>query len=171
MKAFLEQAQFYAQYHQKAATFYTHLIGVPLIIFSLMIFFGFLHLIIPGVLDATLACILTFILWVYYVRLNWRLGLLLLPVLMLMLWLSSLISHVGPNQNTLLTFIILFVLGCLLQLIGHFIEGRKPAFMDNFRQALIAPMFLVAELCFMAGRMQSLKTALHGQAETSDVVK
>ncbi len=38
MKPFVEQAQFYVGYHQKPITRYTHFAGIPLIIFSLMIF-------------------------------------------------------------------------------------------------------------------------------------
>ncbi|VEG91608.1 Mpo1 family 2-hydroxy fatty acid dioxygenase [Legionella spiritensis] len=166
MKPFLEQARFYAQYHQQAATFYTHLVGVPILIFAVMIFLGFFHLRMPNVFDATLASIATLILWLYYLRLNWRLSLLLLPVLALLLWISSMISYAGPTRSALWLFVIFLVLGVVLQLSGHFIEGRKPAFMDNMKQALIAPLYLTAELCFMAGFMKSLQETLHGGEET-----
>ena len=38
MDTFIRQAQLYATYHQKPLTRYTHFVGVPLIIFSTMIF-------------------------------------------------------------------------------------------------------------------------------------
>lgn len=41
-------------------------------------------------------------------------------------------------------------------------EGSKPAFMTNVQQALVAPLFLVAELCFMAGYLPKLRDELHG---------
>ena len=99
MKSFIEQARFYAVYHQKPVTRYTHFVGVPLIIFSLMVFFGFLHLIIPGVMDTTLASILTFVVLVYYIYLNWRLGLVLVPVFIVLLWLANLFSLCRPHSN------------------------------------------------------------------------
>lgn len=171
MKSFIEQAQFYAAYHQKPSTRYTHLIGVPLIIFSLMVLFGFLHLIIPGVMDTTLASLATLALVIYYIYLNWRLGLVLIPIFIVLLWLASLVSYKGPTHTALWIFVLTFVLGWALQLIGHLIEGRRPALMDNFWQALIAPLFLTAELFFMAGRMNDLKEQIYGKPCEPEVIK
>lgn len=167
MKTFIEQARLYAEYHQNRITFYTHLAGVPLIVFSLIILLGFLHLVIPGVMDTTLASWATFALWIYYLRLNWRLGLLILPILALLLWFGSMISYAGPTSTALSIFITLFIVGWIFQLIGHLFEGRRPAFMDNLSQLLIAPLYLTAELCFMAGRMQPLEAALHDDKDAS----
>ena len=170
MKSFIEQAQFYATYHQKPITRYTHLIGVPLIIFSLMIFLGFFHLIVPGVLDTTLASIATAALLIYYFYLNWRLALVLTPVFIILLWIADLVSWAGPTRSALWTFIITFILGWALQLIGHFIEGKRPAFMDNVWQALVAPLFLAADLFFMTGRMPGLHEEIYGKAKVSEPV-
>ncbi|KTC94669.1 DUF962 domain-containing protein [Legionella erythra] len=171
MKTFIEQARFYAQYHQKTATFYTHIIGVPLIILSLMILLGFVRLVIPpNVLNISFADIATLLLWIYYMRLHWRLGLLILPVLVILLWIADLITSAGLTSGAFWTFVVLFVLGWLLQLAGHFIEGRRPALIDNFYQALVAPLYLTAEVCFMAGYMQSLKQAMHGTSEHTEIV-
>ena len=165
MKPFIEQAQFYVGYHQKPITRYTHFAGIPLIIFSLMIFLGFFHLVIPGILDTNLAGIATIVLLVYYFRLNWRLALALTPILFCLLWIADVISYAGPTSGALWTFIITFVLGWGLQFLGHFLEGKRPAFMDNFWQALIAPLFLTAEVFFMAGHMQELKEQIYGNPE------
>lgn len=162
MKSFLEQARFYAQYHQSKATLYTHLAGIPLILFSLMVLFGFVKLIIPGVMSTSLATIGTLALLAFYFRLNWRLSLILLPILILLLWLSSIISFAGPTRFALWVFFITFVVGWILQLTGHLIEGKKPAFMEGITQASIAPLYIVAEVCFMLGRMQSLSDQMHG---------
>ncbi|WED42902.1 DUF962 domain-containing protein [Legionella cardiaca] len=163
MKSFVEQAQFYAKYHQKPITLYTHLAGVPLIIFSLMIFLGFFHLIVPGLLDTTFASIATVVLLIYYFLLNWRLALVLTPILICLLWIAEAISWAGPTRGALWTFIITFILGWALQLAGHYIEGKRPALMDNFWQALIAPLYITAELFFKGGRMQTLKNQIHGE--------
>ncbi|HAT8248991.1 TPA: DUF962 domain-containing protein, partial [Legionella pneumophila] len=64
-------------------------------------------------------------------------------------------------------FIITFVVGWGLQFYGHFIEGKKPAFMVNFTQALIAPLYLTAELFFMAGLMNSLREQIYGNEEVN----
>ena len=45
----------------------------------------------------------------------------------------------------------IFVLGWILQFIGHYYEGRKPAFVDDLVGLLVGPMFVVAEWLFAAG--------------------
>lgn len=171
MKSFIEQAQFYAAYHQKPITRYTHLVGVPLIVFSLMVLFGFLHLIIPGVMDTTLAGIATVALLVYYFYLNWRLALVITPIFIVLLWLANLVSHAGPTHSALWIFAFTFVLGWILQLVGHLIEGKRPALLDNFWQSLISPLFLTAELFFIAGRMHGLKEEIYGKTNEPSITE
>lgn len=165
MQSFIEQARIYGTYHLKPITRYTHFVGVPLIIFSLMVLFGFLHLVIPGVMDITLAGLATFALLVYYYFLNWRLALVLTAVFIILLWLANLVSYHGPTSSALWIFLITFILGWALQLIGHLFEGNRPALLDNVWQALIAPMFLTAELFFLGGRMQDLQEQIQGIEE------
>ncbi|MBA2657255.1 MAG: DUF962 domain-containing protein [Tatlockia sp.] len=165
MKSFIEQAQAYADCHQTPISRYTHFIGVPLIIFSLMVFFGFLHLVIPGIMNITLAGIATVALLCYYYYLNWRLALALTVILFVMLGLAHLVSRYGPDSTSLWVFIITFVLGWIFQLVGHFFEGKRAAFMNNFWQVLIAPMFLTAELFFLTGHMHELKREIEGEPD------
>lgn len=162
MKSFIEQAQVYAAYHQKQMTRYTHLAGVPLIILSLMILLGFVKIIIPGVFASTLAWFATIALLVYYFLLNWKLALATTPIMLFLLWIAHWFSENGPTTLGVWAFVITFVVGWGLQFYGHYLEGRKPAFMDNLSQALIAPLFLVAELFFMAGYMKSMQAEIYG---------
>jgi len=163
MKSFIEQAQLYAACHQKPMTRYSHYIGIPLIIFSLLILLGFLHLVIPGVMNITFASIATAALLVYYFSLNWRLALVLTPILIILLTLADWVSQDGPTAMALWIFVFTFLVGWVFQLVGHFIEGRRPAFLENCWQPLIAPLFLTAELFFLAGRMQVLKEEIYGK--------
>lgn len=166
MKSFIEQAQFYALYHQKPKTRLTHLAGVPILILSAMILLGFIKIIMPGVFETNLACLATLIALIYYFRLNWQLALALTPILLILLFIASWCSQDGPTSFGIWSFIIFFIIGLGLQLYGHQIEGKRPALMDNLSIALIAPMCLVAELFFMAGYMQSLKAQLYGPEKT-----
>jgi uncharacterized membrane protein YGL010W len=54
-----------------------------------------------------------------------------------------------------------FVLGWTLQLLGHRLEGNRPALLTNLAQILVAPLFLTAELGFSLG----LRRRLHGDIE------
>jgi len=165
MKSFIEQAQFYATYHQNIMTRYTHLAGVPIVIISLMIFLGFVKIIVPGVFASDLATFVTVAALIYYYRLNWQLSLALTPILLLLLWLAHWFSKYGPTKLGLWAFLITFIVGWGLQFYGHYIEGKRPAFMVNLSQALIAPLYLTAELFFMAGYMNSLKDQIYGTKE------
>ena len=42
----------------------------------------------------------------------------------------------------------LFVLGWAIQFLGHYYEGKKPAFVDDLMGLLVGPLFLVAEAAF-----------------------
>lgn len=168
MKSFIEQAQFYASYHQNPTTRYSHMAGVPLVVFSLMILLGFVKIIIPNVVETNLACFATLILMVYYFLLNWQLSLALTPIMVFLLWLASWFSYAGPTKTGMWVFVITFVVGWALQLYGHVIEGKKPAFMDNIYQALIAPLYLVAEGFFAVGYMKSLQERIYGSVKEKE---
>ena len=54
-------------------------------------------------------------------------------------------------------FLSTFIFGGALQLIGHRIEGKRPAFMENLVQVFIAPIFVVSELFFVLNLRKGLK--------------
>lgn len=163
MISFIEQAQSYATYQQQAVTRYTHMAGIPLIILSLMILLGFVHVVIIGVLNVSVASIVTLALLIYYFRLHWRLALVLTPILIFLLWLASLLTDGGPTSYALWSFILIFIAGCALQFVGHFIEDKRPALIDNLWQVLIAPLFIAAEVFFMMGWMTELNGEIYGK--------
>jgi len=57
----------------------------------------------------------------------------------------------------------LFIGGWALQALGHYWEGRKPAFMDDIRGLAIGPLFVVAEAGFTLG----LRREIERQIEAS----
>jgi uncharacterized membrane protein YGL010W len=58
----------------------------------------------------------------------------------------------------------LFVIGWIIQFIGHWYEGRKPAFVDDLVGLLVGPMFVVAEWLFAAGWNRPLHQAIQREA-------
>ncbi len=54
----------------------------------------------------------------------------------------------------------MFVVGWIIQFIGHYYEGRKPAFIDDVTGLIIGPLFVVAELAFLMGLRKPLQHAI-----------
>jgi uncharacterized membrane protein YGL010W len=56
------------------------------------------------------------------------------------------------------------VLGWLIQFVGHYYEGRKPAFVDDLMGLAVGPLFVVAELAFLLGLRSELREAVELRA-------
>jgi uncharacterized membrane protein YGL010W len=149
MKTIEEQMSVYAAYHQDGRNKATHFIGVPAITLSLMIPPAWIRLDVGGV-TITAAMLLAIALLIYYVLLDAPLGLAMVPLFAAGLCAAQTIADLGAAKGWI-WFGILFVGGWILQLVGHVFEGRKPALADNLFQALMAPIFLAAEVLFALG--------------------
>lgn len=160
MKPFIEQMRAYNDYHQNPSNHLTHFIGVPLIILSFMIAAGWIHIVIPNYLETNLAWVLSIVVAIYYCRLHLLLGLSVSVVLVLLNLLALLFSQPAPNSFGFWAFVISFVIGAIFQIVGHIIEGKRPAFVDNLAQSLIAPVYLMALVYFYFGYFGKLKAQL-----------
>ena len=163
MKGFMAQAKFYAAYHQKSLTRYIQMISVSLFILSFMVLLGCVHVSIPGVVDVSLAAVAAVCLLIYYARLEWRLTLVITPLVAVLCWVGSLFSMPAPTWFTLCLVVIILVLAFISWYAGFFIEGKYPAWKDNFPQIAIAPLLIAADIFFMAKRMRNLEEDLYGK--------
>jgi uncharacterized membrane protein YGL010W len=159
VKTLEDQMSFYAAYHQDARNKATHFVGVPIIVFSLMIPLGWLRMDAGG-FALSAALVVVAILLAYYLVLDLALGLAMAVVFALMLWGAEPLSQ-APLLVSLACFVVLFVAGWALQLWGHVYEGRKPALVDNLFQIFVAPIFLAAEVFFALG----YKPKLHEEVQ------
>ena len=162
MKTLEDQMSFYAAYHQDARNKATHFVGVPLIVFSLMIPLGWLRADVGGI-TLSAALVVTAVLFVYYLVLDVALGLAMAALFALMLWGAEPLSQAAFGVS-LGWFLLLFVGGWALQLWGHVFEGRKPALVDNLFQIFVAPIFLAAEVFFALGYKLALHEAVQRRA-------
>lgn len=163
MKTLEDQMSFYAAYHQDARNKATHFVGVPVIVFSLMIPLGWLR-VDAGGFPLSAALVVTSILLLYYLYLDLPLGLAMAVVFAAMLWGAEPISQ-APLMTSLAWFALLFVGGWALQLWGHVYEGRKPALVDNLFQIFVAPIFLAAEVFFALGYKPKLHEEVQRRAQ------
>ena len=162
MKTLEDQMSFYAAYHQDARNKATHFVGVPLIVFSLMIPLGWLRADLAG-FTLSAALVVAAVLLLYYLVLDIPLGLAMGAVFALMLWGAEPLSQAALGAS-LSWFLVLFVGGWALQLWGHVFEGRKPALADNLFQIFVAPVFLAAEVFFALGYKPGLHAAVQRRA-------
>jgi uncharacterized membrane protein YGL010W len=84
----------------------------------------------------------------YYFTLHIKLAIGMLIYVAVNLYLASLVTDM---QNVLWLAIIVFVVGWIIQFIGHIFEKAKPAFLDDMMGLAIGPLFLMAEVYFMLG--------------------
>lgn len=58
----------------------------------------------------------------------------------------------------------LFVIGWVVQFVGHYYEGKKPAFIDDLSGLLIGPLFIVCELLFVVGMLPKTREIIERDA-------
>lgn len=158
MNPLIKQLSTYATYHRDPRNIGTHFVGVPMIVVAVC---GFLSR--PGfdVAGLTLSPV-----WlvglaaaIFYFRLDLRYGLVMSGLLAFAGWLA----HFLAAQSTgvwLASSAGLFVVGWVIQFVGHYYEGKKPAFVDDLVGLLVGPLFVTAELGFMLGLRRSVKAEI-----------
>ena len=146
MKSLDEQMSIYAAYHRDRRNKATHFVGVPAIVFAILIPMSWVE-IGAGV---TLAHVFVVAVLAYYILLDAQLALATMVAVAALLYAAESVAATGISSGWI-WFGIFFVGGWIFQLVGHVFEGRKPALLDNLFQIFVAPIFLVAELFFAFG--------------------
>lgn len=155
MKALEEQMSVYGAYHRDGRNRATHFVGVPIIVFASLVACGWLRVDMAGV-TVSGAMLLALLVLGYYFGLDVTLAAAMTVLILFLLYFSERVAQ-WPFAQSLAAFLILFVGGWILQLVGHYFEGRKPALVDNFFQVLVAPIFLLAEAFFALGWKPALR--------------
>ncbi|WP_137886027.1 DUF962 domain-containing protein [Pseudomonas sp. 2FE] len=162
MKTLVDHLGQYAAYHRDRRNIFSHFIGVPLIAFAVTALLSRPGLSALGLWwsPATLAALAAA---GFYLRLDRRFGLLMTALLGLSLWGGQVLAV----QSTLVWLsggLGLFVVGWIIQFIGHYYEGRKPAFVDDVMGLMVGPLFVVAELAFLLGLRDEVRQAVEERA-------
>jgi uncharacterized membrane protein YGL010W len=123
----------YGEFHRHPVNKAIHWVCVPLIMWSAL---GMVWAASPVAACVVIAALLAFYLWLWV-----PLALGMVAVIALMVWpLAALGSRV------LLVSVAVFVVAWIGQFVGHLIEGRKPAFLEDMRSLLVGPSWLLADL-------------------------
>ncbi|AUZ44189.1 DUF962 domain-containing protein [Pseudomonas orientalis] len=155
MKSLVDHLSQYAAYHRDPRNIASHFIGIPLIVVAVAVLLSRPEWPVGALWVSPAVLLALFSAW-FYLRLELALGLLMTLLMGLSVWAG----HVLAAQNTtvwLSSGIGMFVVGWVIQFVGHYYEGRKPAFVDDVSGLIVGPLFVVAELAFALGLRQALK--------------
>jgi uncharacterized membrane protein YGL010W len=160
---FRRQLASYAAVHRSGRNKATHFVGIPVIVFSLLLVLA-LWRIDPAGREVSMALVIGAIAVLGWLALDTGIGL-IMAAIMVPAWYAAeaLAGALGPS-GAIAAFFTLFIGGWILQFIGHHFEGRRPALVDNIFQGFIGPMFLVAETLVASGYRADL-AAMIGETD------
>ncbi|MDR7378702.1 putative membrane protein YGL010W [Rhodoferax ferrireducens] len=146
MKTLTDHLTQYAAYHQDPRNVATHFVGIPMIVLAVTILLSRPGWMLAGV-ALTPAIVVAVLSVLFYLRLDVRFGVAMAAQLALSIWASQWFAA----QATFVWLgwgLGLFVAGWVIQFVGHYFEGRNPAFVDDIVGLLVGPLFLTAETAF-----------------------
>ena len=157
MKNIVEQLARYKSVHLNKKNIQTHFVGIPLIILGITLLMntmvfklesdnGSIHLTAAMVVYGLAAC--------YYLFLHRALAFGMVVYLVINLAVAG---YFASTANIFSIGIALFLIGWIIQFIGHYYEKAKPAFVDDLSQFAIGPLFLMAETYFALGFAKALE--------------
>ena len=162
MKTLQQQLGKYGLYHRSKRNVLTHFIGIPLIVFAALCLLARIQIPLGSVvIDGAQLFVLASV--VYYFMLSFSLGFIMAVIFTLLL--------VGAQPIAAMSFwpwlsigLSVFVFGWVLQFIGHYYEGKKPAFVDDLMGLIIGPLYVTVELLFLMGFYKTLEDEVNAIA-------
>jgi uncharacterized membrane protein YGL010W len=157
---FRRQLGAYAAVHRDWRNKATHFVGIPLIVFSLLLLLSLWRFELGG-REWTMSLAVAIAAVLGWMALDLGLGI-VMALIMAIAWFAAeaLAGALGSASAVWMAFIVLFVGGWALQFIGHHYEGKRPALLQNIFQAFIGPIFLVAEAMVVMGQRSDLADAM-----------
>jgi uncharacterized membrane protein YGL010W len=140
----------YAEYHRDRRNIISHFVGVPMIVFGVGVLLARPAFMLGGLAlsPAWIAFALSAI-W-YLTRGSLGLGIAVSAAVGVLMLLAHQVAY-GSVASWLGWGVGMFFVGWVIQFVGHWYEGRKPAFVDDIVGLLVGPMFVTAEALFMLG--------------------
>jgi uncharacterized membrane protein YGL010W len=120
----------YGEFHRNPVNKAVHWVCVPLIVWSVL---GMLWAASPIAAYFAVAAAMVFYAW-----LSLPLAVGMLGVVALMVFPLTLLGG-----RVLIVSVVVFVAAWIGQFVGHVVEGRKPAFLEDIRSLLVGPAWLL----------------------------
>lgn len=161
MKTLIDQLAQYGAYHRDPRNIATHFVGVPMITLAVVTLLS-RPTFMAGPLPLSIALVLAIATCIFYFRLDTRFGIAMAVQLAAMLAIGQWFAAQG-TALWLGAGVGLFVVGWIIQFIGHYYEGKKPAFVDDLVGLLIGPLFVMAELAFALKLRPEVQAAIEAR--------
>ena len=153
----------YAEYHRDRRNILTHFVGVPMIVFAVAVLLAGWSFKLAG-LALTPAWLVFALVAVWYLtRGHLGIGLATTAGVGLLMLMARRVSG-GSLMQWLAWGLGFFVVGWVIQFVGHYYEGKKPAFADDIVGLLVGPMFVVLELLAPLGLFKGLMAGVERHA-------
>ena len=159
MKNLTDHLSTYAAYHRDRRNIATHFLGIPMITFAVVTLLARPELAVVAGLPVSPAVLAIAAAAAFYVALDVRLGVAMATLLGAALWGATWFAA-QSTATWLGAGLGLFLVGWVIQFIGHYYEGKKPAFMDDIFGLLVGPLFVVVEAGFGIGLRDELRRAI-----------
>jgi uncharacterized membrane protein YGL010W len=145
----------YAEYHRDRRNIATHLVGVPMIVFAVGVLLARPAFMLGGLALSPAWVVFALTAAWYLTRGHLVIGAAVTAVVGVLLVLAHGVAY-GSTAGWLAWGLGSFVVGWVIQFVGHYYEGRKPAFVDDLAGLLVGPMFVTAEVVFALGLCRPL---------------
>ncbi|QOL24787.1 DUF962 domain-containing protein [Thalassotalea sp. LPB0316] len=157
MKSIVEQLSTYKSVHLNKKNVRTHFFGVPLIVMSVMVLINMLNITWrsdSNEVTLPLMPVIALLVVLYYLLLDVKIGLIATLLFAPVYWAAI---NISALPNAAWWALGIFVIGWIIQFVGHAYEKAKPAFVDDLNQLLIGPLFLVSEVVFALGMNKDME--------------
>jgi uncharacterized membrane protein YGL010W len=161
MKTLTDQLAQYAAYHRDPRNITTHFVGIPMIVLAVAVLLARPVWDVAG-MAVSPAWAVSIAAVLYYLKLELRMGALMAVLMAINLWAAQWIA-LQSTTAWLASGVGLYVVGWAIQFLGHFYEGKKPAFVDDLVGLIIGPLFVVAEAVFAMGWRKDLLQAIEAR--------
>ncbi|XDD47814.1 DUF962 domain-containing protein [Leptospira sp. WS39.C2] len=170
---FAKEMAFYSAYHQEKRNVWIHVLGVPMITFTLFVVLSRFTLFETNGFSISASLLFTLGVLGYYYTLDVFFAFFATLLFGGLFVAAEWITLQLPSQTAWTIFGLGQVIGWGSQFYGHFVfEKSRPALFDNLFQALVsAPLFVVADVFFELGYRLELKKAVDDELKQKGVWK
>ena len=162
MRSLREHLTHYAGYHREPRNVVTHFVGIPMIMVAAEILLSRPVIASAGPVAVTPALLVGLASALFYLALDRRYGLVMTALVVGCWWTGAHLAALS-TATWLGAGVGLFVVGWVFQFVGHWYEGKKPAFVDDIVGLVIGPLFVVAEVGFLLGMRRDVQGAIESE--------